>query len=187
MAQPGANLCLPQLGVKVPYLPGACAILRGSGLEHLVQDYSGPRFFVIGTNHESCKRHAMRKLGRLPPLPDRGPRVLKRVKTDRPDSQTQEEAPVWKDDDDEPIDGPCINMGADEEADTEWTNERLHGPAVLPAWSFVRRGSDESTVGSRHQPSSSGRVSRPESAGDDDRARENAMPKEERQETSSLL
>ena len=133
MAQPGANLCLPQLGVKVPYLPGACAILRGSGLEHLVQDYSGPPFFVIGTNHESCKRHSMRKLGRLPPLPERGPRVFKRMKTDRPDSQTQEEAPVWKDDDDEPIDGPCINMGADEEADTEWTNERLHGPAVLPA------------------------------------------------------
>lgn len=61
----GANLCLPQLGVKVPYASGACAILRGSGLEHLVQDYSGPRFFVIGTTHEACRSHAMRKLWTL--------------------------------------------------------------------------------------------------------------------------
>lgn len=71
----GTNLCLPQLGVKMPYASGACAILRGSGLEHLVHDYSGPRFFDIGTNHEACRRHAMRKLGRLPALPDPPPRT----------------------------------------------------------------------------------------------------------------
>lgn len=30
-----------------------------------MQDYSGPRFFVIGTNHEACRSHAMRKLWTL--------------------------------------------------------------------------------------------------------------------------
>ena len=74
----GANLCLPQLGSKVPYAPGACAIIPGDLLEHLVEDHSGPRFFVIGTNHETCRKHALRKLGRLPPLPDPQPRTLKR-------------------------------------------------------------------------------------------------------------
>ncbi|KAK4447927.1 hypothetical protein QBC34DRAFT_381764 [Podospora aff. communis PSN243] len=67
----GGALCLPQLGIKVPYSPGTCAIIRRDGLEHLVQDYSGPRFFVIGTNHESVRRHGLRMIGKLPPLPPR--------------------------------------------------------------------------------------------------------------------
>ncbi|KAK6844684.1 hypothetical protein PG995_014794 [Apiospora arundinis] len=29
---------------------------------HLMADYSDPRYFIIGTNHESVKRHAVRKM-----------------------------------------------------------------------------------------------------------------------------
>lgn len=65
----GGNLCLPQLSLKVQYKPGACAVLRGNGLEHLVEDYVPPRRFVIGTSHEPVRRHARRKLGLEPPLP----------------------------------------------------------------------------------------------------------------------
>ena len=112
----GANLCLPQPGVKVLYASGACA----SGLEHLVQDYSGPQFFVIGTDHEACRRHAMRKLGRLPALPDPPPRTYKRMKAGPPpDSQALREAAAEEDDEDEPLEGPCINVGTDEEEDVE--------------------------------------------------------------------
>ncbi|KAK8013915.1 hypothetical protein PG990_007211 [Apiospora arundinis] len=68
----GGNLCLPQLNLKVPYQSGSCALIRGGGMEHLVTDFTGPRFFVVGTNHETARKYAMRKLGRLPPLPPRG-------------------------------------------------------------------------------------------------------------------
>jgi hypothetical protein len=100
----GANLCVPQLGLKVTYAPGACTIIRGNGLDHLVQDYTGPRFFVIGTNHETCKKHALRNLGRLPPLP---PRSLKRK-----NNQEGQQAP--RDQEDE-LESPCINLRTDDE------------------------------------------------------------------------
>lgn len=156
----GANLCLPQLGVKVPYASGACAILRGSGLVHLVHDYSGPRFFVIGTNHEACRRHAMRKLGRLPALPDPPPRTYMGLRAGPPPhSQEHGDAAAEVENEEEPLEAPRANVGADEEDDVEWTNNRLHGPAVLPAWSFVRRGSDEPTIDSRYRPGSLGSAS----------------------------
>ncbi len=124
----GANLCVPQLGIKVPYTPGTCAIIRGNGLEHLVQDYTGPRFFVIGTNHEACKKHAWRKLGRLPPLPPLNPNPLKPKASDLEEDEEDEE-----DSDDYLSDGPCINRGTDDddEGNMEWTNEMLHGPRSL--------------------------------------------------------
>lgn len=65
----GADLCLPQLDLKVKYAPGACAILRGNEMEHLVQDFEPPRWFIVGTNHKECRQNAWRKLGRAPPLP----------------------------------------------------------------------------------------------------------------------
>jgi hypothetical protein len=123
----GANLCVPQLGVKVRYASGACTIIRGDGMDHLVQDYSGPRFFVIGTNHEACKKHALRKLGRLPPLP---PRVYTPRSAKKAADQQKQQGPG----EEEEMTCPCINFGADEddEGDRVWTNEILHGAAVLP-------------------------------------------------------
>ncbi|KAK8086019.1 hypothetical protein PG994_000993 [Apiospora phragmitis] len=49
----GGNLCLPQLGIKVPYAPGACTVLRGDRMDHFVADYTGPRYNFVGTHHES--------------------------------------------------------------------------------------------------------------------------------------
>lgn len=67
----GGNLCVPDLGIKVPYRPGTCLIIRGGALDHLVQDFMGTRYFIICTNHESCRQHALRKMGdpRAKPLP----------------------------------------------------------------------------------------------------------------------
>ncbi|KAK8078513.1 hypothetical protein PG996_004683 [Apiospora saccharicola] len=56
------NLCIPQLAFKVPYRPGACALVRSDRMEHLVADYTGLRYSVAGTNHESVKKYAMRKM-----------------------------------------------------------------------------------------------------------------------------
>ncbi|RYP73563.1 hypothetical protein DL770_007753 [Monosporascus sp. CRB-9-2] len=126
----GASLCVSQLNVMVKYAAGACACLRGNGLDHLVQDYSGPRFFVIGTNHETCKKYAWRKLGRLPPLAPLPTRRKKSTAT-QPSDEHQEQVG----DPGEPLqlDTPCINEGSDEqyEGDFEWTNETLHDAAVL--------------------------------------------------------
>ncbi|RYP21887.1 hypothetical protein DL765_001963 [Monosporascus sp. GIB2] len=65
----GGNLCVPQLKVKVRYQPGAAAIIAGDMLDHLVLDYTGARFFIIGTNHDSVKQRVYRKMGKLPPIP----------------------------------------------------------------------------------------------------------------------
>ncbi|KAK8131753.1 hypothetical protein PG984_008191 [Apiospora sp. TS-2023a] len=119
----GGNLCVPQLGIKTRYAPGACAVLRGDKLEHMVTDYTGPRYFVIGSNHESVKRHALRKMnGDQPPPPPPPPR--------------HGENPVYEDDDDDvgfPIETPCVQYGHDEldEPDRVWTNEELHEAAAL--------------------------------------------------------
>ncbi|KAK8048601.1 hypothetical protein PG994_010331 [Apiospora phragmitis] len=107
------------LGVKVPYRPGACALLRGGGLEHLVTDFQGPRFFVVATNHETSKKYAWRAKGRLPPLP---PKPDRRRRTS---NSTDEEAPgPWM---------PCINKGTDDDDEDQirWTNSALHGPRAL--------------------------------------------------------
>ncbi|KAI1082947.1 hypothetical protein F5B20DRAFT_597160 [Whalleya microplaca] len=112
----GGNLCIPQLGCKVPYKPGTCAIIRGDGLDHLVSDYSGPRFFMIGTNHESCKRFAFRAMGRSPPLSNK--------------RQHPAEGGLESSTEDQTV--PCVNKGADEfDDDIEFTNKWLHGPGAL--------------------------------------------------------
>ncbi|KAI1811335.1 hypothetical protein GGS20DRAFT_593292 [Poronia punctata] len=149
----GGNLCIPQLGIKVKYQPGTCAILRGTALEHLVQDYSGTRFFIIGTNHESCKRHAWRALGRLPPLP---PRTKKRPAPTSEESTSdaartrdtarEDQAKPGKNEDNDgdddgfrPMETPCVNLRSDDDDDDEiqWTNDLLHGSAVLPLSGLV--------------------------------------------------
>ncbi|KAK7965824.1 uncharacterized protein PG986_000101 [Apiospora aurea] len=58
----GGHLCIPDLGIKVPYAPGACTIIRGDKMDHLVTDFSGPRYFVIGTSHEAVKKYALRQM-----------------------------------------------------------------------------------------------------------------------------
>ncbi|KAI1337759.1 hypothetical protein F5Y15DRAFT_425475 [Xylariaceae sp. FL0016] len=142
----GGNLCIPQLGLKVPYRPGTCAILRGTPLEHFVQDYQGTRFFIIGTSHESCKRWAWRKLGRLPPLPppkrkrteeakdsiEEGERNLAGTGDHR--DPTSADMGVVNDDDGgcRPMLAPCVNLRSDDDdEDIVWTNLSIHGPAVL--------------------------------------------------------
>jgi hypothetical protein len=102
------------------YVPGTCALIRGNALEHVVSDYTGPRFFIVGTNHESCKRHALRKLGRLPHFSTtqsgdhkRGPNAQPEHDSDDPDTT-------------------CINQGHEvDDPDLVMTNKWLHGPGAL--------------------------------------------------------
>ncbi|RYP18293.1 hypothetical protein DL765_004013 [Monosporascus sp. GIB2] len=83
-------------------------------------DYSGPRYFMVGTNHESCKRFAFRKLGRLPPL--------------EADDGSDHEDPEVEDDDDP--DKTCVNEAGDEdEEDFEFSNKEIHGAGALPSTS----------------------------------------------------
>ncbi|RYP64948.1 hypothetical protein DL771_008517 [Monosporascus sp. 5C6A] len=101
----GGNLCLPQLGFKVPYRPGACAILRGDRIQHFVSDYHGERYFVVGTNHEKVKQHAFRLLGRSV-LPD--PVDAEELEAD------------W-----------CVNDQGNDDDEITYTNEELHGAGAL--------------------------------------------------------
>ncbi|RYP42604.1 hypothetical protein DL767_000128 [Monosporascus sp. MG133] len=83
-------------------------------------DYWGPRYFMVGTNHESCKRFAFRKLGRLPPL-------------DGDDGSGDEDAEV--EDNDDP-DKTCVNEADDEdEEDLELSNKEIHGAGAIPSTS----------------------------------------------------
>lgn len=134
----GGNLCIPQLNLKVPYQPGACALIRGTGLDHLVADYTGPRYFLIGTNHESVKRNAWRKLGRLPPLQPK----RKRGETDLSNSGEDSEEDV--------MGTTCINMGDDDDDDIHYTNRELHGAGALNDFSpsdYASSAEPESTSG----------------------------------------
>ncbi|KAK8084409.1 hypothetical protein PG997_005680 [Apiospora hydei] len=123
----GGNLCLPQLNLKLPYRSGSVALIRGSGLEHLVTDFAGPRFFIVGTNHETARKYALRKLGRLPPLPPRG-------KWDERDATARAAYPgehEWPEDDDDWQ--PCVHSGADDDDQDEmdWDDLELHGYRAL--------------------------------------------------------
>jgi hypothetical protein len=117
----GGNLCVPQLGLKVTYQPGACAIIRGTALDHLVTDYTGTRFFLIGTNHESVKRNAWRALGRLPPLPPR-----RRGSRASPLSDMSSET-----DHEEAMNQTCVNHHSDDEDNIPYTNAERHGAGAL--------------------------------------------------------
>ncbi|KAK7942513.1 uncharacterized protein PG986_011626 [Apiospora aurea] len=123
----GGNLCLPQLNLKLPYQSGSVALIRGSGLEHLVTDFAGPRFFIVGTNHETARKYALRKLDRLPPLPPRG-------KWDERDAAAREAYPgehEWPEDDDDWQ--PCVHSGADDDDQDQmvWDDLELHGYRAL--------------------------------------------------------
>ncbi|KAI1081826.1 hypothetical protein F5B20DRAFT_588382 [Whalleya microplaca] len=131
----GGNLCLPQFGLKVPYVPGTCAVIAGDVLDHLVTDYSGTRFFLIGTNHESTKRYIWRNIGRSTPLPN----VEIQLTEEHGDSGTSDKASGHVEqeyeshsDSSEDWDAPCVNKGDDDHDDTiEWTNTMVHGSGAL--------------------------------------------------------
>ncbi|EMR64086.1 hypothetical protein UCREL1_8954 [Eutypa lata UCREL1] len=90
-------------------MAGLCTF--GDYVDHYIEDYSGPRFFTIGTHHESSRRSAWRKLGR----------VGSECKEEKRKEEVMREIP------------PCVNTWYDKD-DLEWTNEELHGPAALPLY-----------------------------------------------------
>ncbi|RYP83153.1 hypothetical protein DL769_001459 [Monosporascus sp. CRB-8-3] len=83
-------------------------------------DYSGPRYFMVGTNHESCKRFTFRKLGRLPPL-------------DSEDGSGDEDAEVEINNDPNKT---CVNEADDEDEEgLQLSNKEIHGAGALPSTS----------------------------------------------------
>jgi hypothetical protein len=78
-------------------------------LEHYVEDFTGPRYFTIGTHHDSNRRSAWRKMGRSGSGDE--------------ENKTKEFALT--------TDEPCVNTWYDKD-DIIWTNEELHGPGALP-------------------------------------------------------
>ncbi|KAK8040066.1 hypothetical protein PG993_008477 [Apiospora rasikravindrae] len=136
----GGNLCLPQLGAKVPYAPGACTVMRGDRMDHLVADYTGPRYFTDTTHHESVNRYFLRKLGTgmdpnlMPSAKVAANEVFNKIVPSSPPRERDEAA----DSEDEdpvsfPLETPCINDGhdSDDSDDPPWTNWELHEDRAL--------------------------------------------------------
>ncbi|KAK6825624.1 hypothetical protein PG987_013118 [Apiospora arundinis] len=107
-------------------------------MDHLVANYSDPRYFIIGTNHESVKRHAVRKMKEGHPdmsVVERHHKRNLRLK-DSPspahhqEGEEKEEEPDSEDDEPAnfPLETPCVNDGADSDDsdDPNWTNWELH-------------------------------------------------------------
>ncbi|KAK7955242.1 hypothetical protein PG988_015936 [Apiospora saccharicola] len=139
-------------------------------MDHLVTDFSGPRYFVIGTNHKSVRRHAVRKMRQEEPLEEMASSPRPRTHPD-PFAPADYSSSIGNDDDTAfegevdpnslaegfPIETPCVNPGCDchgptygdpysdeddkEVADHEWTNEELNEAAALPL--YDRSSSDE--------------------------------------------
>ncbi|KAK8862861.1 hypothetical protein PGQ11_009096 [Apiospora arundinis] len=115
-------------GIKVPYAPGACAIVRGDKMDHLVADYSGQRYFIIGTNHENVKRHARHHKRNLRPKGSPSPAQHQEGEEKEEESDSEDEYPV-----NFPLETPCVNDGADSDDsdDPAWTNWELHEACAL--------------------------------------------------------
>ncbi|KAK7965823.1 uncharacterized protein PG986_000100 [Apiospora aurea] len=128
-------------------------------MDHLVTDYSGPRYFVIGTHHESMRRHAMRKLREMEAAREQAHRENEEKKDQEQEKEATNSAssrlPEKPDpfapadcrahDETTPDDGlvagvfvetPCVNPGCDDDdeevANRRWTNEELHEAGALP-------------------------------------------------------
>jgi len=89
-------------------------LIRGTVIDHLVEDYKGPRFFLIGTNHESVKRNVWRKLGKLPPLPN-----------------GQTNGGIADLDHEDVTKTTCINERDDDFDNIQYTNTELHEAGAL--------------------------------------------------------
>ncbi|KAK0622401.1 hypothetical protein B0T14DRAFT_563854 [Immersiella caudata] len=114
----GGHLCITQLNLKVPHEPGACSLIRGTVLRHPVENFTGPRFFLIGTNHENVKRNAWRKLGKLPALPP----------------TNQDNDTNWKSrKHDVKMDTTCVNERDGHFDNIQYTNRKLHDAGSLEA------------------------------------------------------
>ncbi|KAI9765984.1 MAG: hypothetical protein M1840_006991 [Geoglossum simile] len=61
----GGDLCLPQLGVRVPLPPGGIAGLRGRELVHFTDKWSGSRYSIVHFFKESIRR-CVQKYHQLP-------------------------------------------------------------------------------------------------------------------------
>ncbi|KAI7777672.1 hypothetical protein LA080_003165 [Diaporthe eres] len=107
-------------------------------LDHLVRDFTGTRYFIIATNHESSRQYALRQMGdpRAQPLPAPKPksdspqgRDKRRASDEALDFDTDE---LSEDSDDGgDFEAPCINHRTDEDDMPVYTNKDLHGPNVL--------------------------------------------------------
>lgn len=119
--------------------------MRGGALDHLVQDFTGTRYFVICTNHESSRQHSLRKMGdpRAKPIPTDG-LVESPEGNDRNDGSEDGDAsddgylssdsPSEDSDDPDNMTAPCVNYRTDADDDLTYTNKQPHGPNVL-RWS----------------------------------------------------
>ena len=85
---------------------------------------------LVGTNHESTKRYAWRRAGRLPPFPTKRPR------------RTSEEM----DAEDDP-DMTCVNpMDDDDDDERVYSNVELHGSGALDNMSKTTASSKGSST-----------------------------------------
>ncbi len=153
----GGDLCLPQLGLCLDYKPGNYVLLRGAELEHFVSDWTGTRYFVLFTNHQSVRNYAYRRLRRLPPLPT-DEWYMGDDTTEQPTEVNEEGLTDPLDSDDEY--SPCAEMHLDPSDDEGITESDIHGPAY---WSPSRNKpgqeksstpSDESQTQSNAAPTS---------------------------------
>ena len=84
---------------------------------------------LVGTNHESTKRYAWRRMGRLPPLPTKRPR------------RTSDEIDAAEDD----PDMTCVNpMDDDDDDERVYTNVEIHGSGALDYMSTATTSSEDS-------------------------------------------
>lgn len=121
-------MCFPQLGLKIDYKPGGCAIFRGSELEHFVEDWVGYRIFVACTIHQPVRNWAHRKLGKLPALPS-DPWF---TGTEENDVASTAQGTATGADENYSYE-PCVETDMDMEEDpegSEWLNSLVHGPGT---------------------------------------------------------
>ncbi|RYP93432.1 hypothetical protein DL770_000475 [Monosporascus sp. CRB-9-2] len=148
----GGNLCFPQLGLKLEYKPGACAIFRVAELEHFVENWHGYRIFALPS--DSWYRGAASSSSSS--SSSTAPGSAAAVAAPPPEIPQ----PPEKEDEDGEYD-PCVEEDLDAEIPENggWTEAQIHGSAYWdpernrPGYFTSYSGSGSSSSSSGRQPS----------------------------------
>lgn len=153
----GADICFPQLGLKLAYEPGTAVTFRGAELEHFTTDWrrreaDGFRIFLLYTNHQPVRHWATQRMREAAGAHAQGHAVPGlAIHHDHDDDDDGEKEEEGESGGSEQAYAPCVEEDIEFSDDEEpLTDADIHGAAWwdpernLPGYQASSRGSGSS-------------------------------------------